>query len=121
MSDDGPAARRFPQRWFRPDQPYLKYPSDSNLVWLREAGIDLADDFVPESIGDAQAAEICDAFGLFGTPEECLARLKRARDESGINHVFIFPTHTQEGGYDMPRAEVDAFREIIIPGLGALS
>ena len=67
VSDDGPAARRFPQQWFRADQPYLKYPSDSNLVWLREAGIELADDFVPESIGDAQATEICDAFGLFGT------------------------------------------------------
>ena len=121
VSDDGPAARRFPQQWFRPDQPYLEYPSDSNLVWLREAGIDLTNDFIPESIGDAQAAEICDAFGLFGTPEECLVRLKRARDELGINHVFIFPTHTQEGGYDMPLAEVDAFRETIIPGLGTLS
>ena len=30
-----------------PTSPYLKYPSDSNLVWLREAGIDLADDFAP--------------------------------------------------------------------------
>ena len=120
VSDDGPSARRFPQQWFRPGQPYLKYPSDSNLFWLREADIDLADDFAPESIGDAQADEICDAFGLFGTPEECLARLKRARDESGINHVFIFPTHTQEGGYEMPRPEVDAFRETIIPGLSAL-
>ncbi len=118
VSDDGPGARRFPQQWFRPDQPYLKYPSDSNLVWLREAGIDLAPDFAPESIGDDAAAEICDAFGLFGTPEECLARLKRARDESGIQHVFIFPTHTQEGGYDMPEAEVAAFRDTIIPGLG---
>ena len=121
VSDDGPAARRFPQQWFRQDQPYLKYPSDSNLVWLREAGIDLADDFVPEGISDAQADEICDAFGLFGTPEECLARLKRARDESGIDHVFIFPTHTQEGGYDMPHAEVGAFCKTIIPGLGALA
>ena len=121
VSDDGPAARRFPQQRFRPDQPYLKYPSESNLVWLREAGINLADDFVPETIGDAQAAEICDAFGLFGTPQECLARLKRAKDESGVDHVFIFPTHTQEGGYDMPRAEVDAFGETIIPGLGVLS
>ncbi len=117
VSDDGPAARRFPQQWFRPDQPYLKYPSDSNLVWLREAGIELADDFAPENISDTQVAEICDAFGLFGTPEECLARLKRARDESGIDHVFIFPTHTQEGGYDMPQSEVDAFQETIIPGL----
>ena len=120
VSDDGPAARRFPQQWFRPDQPYLKYPSDSNLVWLREAGIELADDFVPENISDGQAAEICDAFGLFGTAEECLARLRRARDESYIDHVFIFPTHTQEGGYDMPRAAVDAFRETIIPGLGGV-
>ena len=117
VSEDGPAARRFPQLWFRPDQPYLKYPSDSNLVWLREAGIDLAEDFVPESIGDDQAAEICDAFGLFGTPDECLAKLRRARAESGIDHVFIFPTHTQEGGYDMPRAEVEAFRKTILPGL----
>ena len=117
VSDDGPAARRFPQQWFRPDQPYLKYPSDSNLFWLREAGIDLTDDFVPESISDSHAAEICDAFGLFGTPEECLDRLKRAWDESSIEHVFIFPTHTQEGGYDMPVNEVNAFRETIIPGL----
>ena len=120
MSDDGHAARRFPQQWFRPDQPYLKYPSDSNLVWLREAGIDLADDFDPEGVSDTQAAEICDAFGLFGTPDECLSRLKRARHEAGIDHVFIFPTHTQEGGYDIPRAEVEVFRETIIPGLGGL-
>ena len=119
VSHDGAAARRFPQQWFRSDQPYLKYPSDSNLAWLREAGIDLADDFVPEKISDDQAAEICDAFGLFGTAEECLARLKRAKDESGIDHVFIFPTHTQEGGYDMPQAEVAAFRDTIIPGLAA--
>ncbi len=121
VSNDGPAARRFPQQWFRPGQPYLKYPSDSNLFWLRAAGIALADDFIPESIGDAEAAEICDAFGLFGTPGECLARLERARDEAGIDHVFIFPTHTQEGGYDMPRAELDAFQQTIIPGVRALS
>ena len=120
VSEDGPAARRFPQQWFRPDQPYLKYPSASNLFWLREAGIDLADDFVPENIGDARAEEICDAFGLFGTSAECLARLKRAESESGIEHAFIFPTHTQEGGYDMPRTEVAAFRDVIFPGLGVL-
>ncbi|MCY4365827.1 MAG: LLM class flavin-dependent oxidoreductase [Chloroflexi bacterium] len=117
VSHDGTAARRFPQQRFRPDQPYLKYPSDSNLFWLRQAGIDLADDFAPEDISDERAAEICDAFGLFGTPEECLNRLQRARDESGINHVFIFPTHTLEGGYDMPRHEVEVFGNTIIPGL----
>ena len=117
VSHDGAAARRFPQQRFRPDQPYLKYPSDSNLFWLRQAGIDLAADFAPEDISDERATEICDAFGLFGTPEECLNRLIRARDESGIDHVFIFPTHTLEGGYDMPRHEVEVFGNTIIPGL----
>ena len=121
VGDDGPDARRFPQQWFRPDQPYLKYPSDSNLFWLREAGIDLPDDFIPENISDDQAEEICDAFGLFGTPAECLNRLARAQSESDVDHVFVFPTHTQEGGYDMPRKYVSAFRDTIIPGLQSLS
>jgi 5,10-methylenetetrahydromethanopterin reductase len=114
---DGRQARRWPQQWFRPGQPYLKYPSAGNLTWLREAGIDLPDDVVPEQIGDTLAERICDAFGLFGTPEQCLARLQRAATESGVEHVFVFPTHTQDGGYDMPRREVEAFRNVIFPGL----
>jgi 5,10-methylenetetrahydromethanopterin reductase len=114
---DGRQARRWPQQWFRPGQPYLKYPSAGNLTWLREAGIDLPDDVVPEQIGDALAERICDAFGLFGTPEECLARIRRAATESGAEHLFVFPTHTQDGGYDMPRREVEAFRSVIFPGL----
>jgi 5,10-methylenetetrahydromethanopterin reductase len=117
VDDDGAAARRWPQQWFRSDQPYLKYPSDSNLFWLRKAGIDLPEDFVPEDISDTQADAICDAMGLFGTPQECLERLRRAGSESGIEQVFIFPTHTQDGGYDMPAKEVAAFKDVIIPGL----
>ena len=119
VDSDGQNARRWPQLWFRPDQPYLRYPSDSNLVWLREAGIDLPTDLAPEQISDNKAESICDAFGLFGTAEECLARLQRAVNESRIEQVFIFPTHTQEGGYDMPRAVVEAFKEVIFPRLAA--
>ena len=117
VDEDGREARRWPQSWFRHDQPYLKYPSDSNLIWLREAGIDISNDLIPENISDSQAEDICDAFGLFGTAQECLTRLIRAGNESGVEQVFIFPTHTQDGGYDMPRAEVEAFREVIFPGL----
>ncbi|MEC8959907.1 MAG: LLM class flavin-dependent oxidoreductase, partial [Chloroflexota bacterium] len=117
VDEDRAKARRWPQQWFRSDQPYLKYPSSSNLFWLRQAGIDLSDDFVPEEITDEQADTICDAFGLFGSPTECLARLRRAGSESRIEHVFVFPTHTQDGGYDMPQNEVDAFKDVIIPGL----
>ena len=119
VDEDGANARRWPQQWFRSDQPYLKYPSDSNLFWLREAGIDLPGDFVPEDITDTQADAICDAMGLFGTPQECLERLKRAGSESGIEQVFIFPTHTQDGGYEMPAKQVAAVGEVIIPGLGS--
>lgn len=121
ISHDSAVARRFPQQWFRPGQPYLKYPSASNMFWLKESGIDLPDDFAPDRISDSQADEICDAFGLFGTAQECLARLQRARRESGIDHVFVFPTHTLEGGYDMPSAEVEAFRSVILPALKAHS
>ncbi|MFI5400987.1 MAG: LLM class flavin-dependent oxidoreductase [SAR324 cluster bacterium] len=117
VDPDGRRARRWPQQWFRPGQPYLKYPSAGNLTWLREAGIDLPDDVVPEDVGDELAERICDAFGLFGTAGECLARLRRAASESGVEHVFIFPTHTQDGGYDMPRNEIEAFRTVIFPGL----
>src|ERR671910_926608 len=35
-------ARQWPQRWFREGQPWLEYPSRSNLHWLREAGIEMA-------------------------------------------------------------------------------
>ena len=119
IDDDGVRARRWPQLWFRSGQPYLKYPSDSNLFWLREAGIDLPEDFVPEEITDTLADAICDAMGLFGTPQECLERLRRAGTESGIEQVFIFPTHTQDGGYDMPAKEVAAFKDVIFPGLGS--
>ena len=117
VDKDGARARHWPQQWFRSDQPYLKYPSDSNLFWLRVAGIDLPGDLVPEHNTDTQADAICDAMGLFGTPQECLQRLRRAESESGIEHVFIFPTHTQDGGYDMPTKEVSAFKDVILPGL----
>jgi 5,10-methylenetetrahydromethanopterin reductase len=113
IEDSVAAAQRWVQRWFAPGQSFLTYPSASNLHWLRRAGIDLADDHAPEKIPDDLAARIADAFGLFGPPEHCLERLQRARAEAGVEHVFLFPAHTLEGGYEMPMREVDAFRRII--------
>ena len=117
VDEDGSAARAWPQRWFRPGQPWLTYPSSSNLFWLREAGIELPDGVRPEQISTDMAERICDAFGLFGTPEECLQRLRRAVSESGVEHVFIFPSHTVETGYDMPYQELEVFQRVIFPGL----
>ena len=117
VGEDSKETRRWPQRWFRPGQSWITYPSKSNLFWLREAGIELEDGLRPEEITDDLAAQICDAFGLFGTAGECLTRLKRAVKESAVDHVFIFPAHTRDGGYEMPHSEVEAFKTIIFPGL----
>jgi 5,10-methylenetetrahydromethanopterin reductase len=110
-------ARRWPRCWFAPGQSFLTYPSAANLYWLRQASIELADDHDPAAIPDSVVAQVCDAFGLFGPPEHCRDRLRRARDEAGVEHVYLFPAHTLEGGGDMPEAELAAFTRVIGPGL----
>jgi len=107
------------RRWFEPGRPLLTYPSAGNLHWLREAGLPLAEDLDPTTIDDGLARRVADAFGCFGPPEHCAERLLRAKEEAGVEHVFFFPAHDREGGYAMPGAEIDAFREIIGPRAGA--
>ncbi|WP_137120171.1 LLM class flavin-dependent oxidoreductase [Segeticoccus rhizosphaerae] len=116
---DEDEVRRWPRAWFRKDKPWLTYPSASNLRWLREAGIDLAEDFDPGSLDDELVDRILDAFGLFGSPEHCAERLLRARDEVGLQRVFLFPTHTWEDHYHLPEDEVEAFGRVIGPMLAA--
>jgi 5,10-methylenetetrahydromethanopterin reductase len=113
--------RGWPRREFRAGQSFLTYPSKANLRWLREAGIDLADDHRPGDISPELAERICDAFGLFGPAEYCAERLLRAREEIGRGddlHVFFFPAHTFASGYDLPETDVAAFAETIGPMLG---
>jgi 5,10-methylenetetrahydromethanopterin reductase len=117
VEDDPAEARRWPQRWFAPGHPWLTYPSASNLYWLGQAGLALPDSVIPDVVSDEQAARICDAWGLFGPADRCAERLLRAREEARVEHVFLFPSHTLEGGYDMPVREVDAFRRVIRPRL----
>jgi 5,10-methylenetetrahydromethanopterin reductase len=104
--------------WFAPGQPFLNYPSTSNLRWLREAGFELAKAHDPAAIDEDQARQIADAFGLFGPPERCAERLLQARDEAGVEHVFLFPAHDLAGGYEMPETEVQIFAKVIRPKLG---
>lgn len=118
LEDDLAAARAWPRRWFAPGQPWLAYPSASNLYWLREAGLPVPTDPVPDAIEEDLAARVCDAFGLFGPAERCAERLLEAREEAGVEHVFLFPAHTLDGGYDMPEREVEAVRRVIRPRVG---
>jgi len=55
---------------------------------------------------------------LFGPPETCAERLLQAREEAGVEHVFLFPAHDLERGYNMPEAELQAFERMIRPRLG---
>jgi 5,10-methylenetetrahydromethanopterin reductase len=117
----GPAAeqRRWVQGHFRPGQPWLEYPSVSNLRWLAHAGIEIPVGHRPGDISDALADRVLDAYGVFGPPEQCAERLLRAGSEIGLEHAFLFPTHTWDTTYDLPRAEVEAFRDTIGPALRA--
>jgi 5,10-methylenetetrahydromethanopterin reductase len=114
-SDD--VGAQWVRSWFAPGQPFLAYPSASNLHWLKEAGFALEQDHDPTAMPEDRAKQIADAFGLFGPPERCTERLLQAREEAGVGHVFFFPAHNLERGYDMPEAEVQAFERVIRPRL----
>lgn len=109
--------RRYPQGWFREGKPWMEYPSASNLRWLRASGLELPDPFAPEAVSDGLADDILDAFGLFGSAEECADRLIRAREELGAERVFLFPDHTWDDHYEFPERHLDAFEQVIGPRL----
>ena len=118
LGSDAQVGARWVRSWFAPGQPFLNYPSASNLRWLREAGFELAEAHDPAAIPEDRARQIADAFGLFGPPERCAELLLQAQEEAGVENVFLFPAHDLAGGYDMPEAEVQAFAEVIRPRLG---
>lgn len=118
LGADAEEGTRWVRSWFAPGQPFLAYPSASNLRWLAEAGFSLQEAHDPASIPEEEARRIADAFGLFGPPERCAERLLQARDESGVEQVFLFPAHDLAGGYEIPEAVLDAFERVMRPQLG---
>jgi 5,10-methylenetetrahydromethanopterin reductase len=118
LGRDNEVGARWVRSWFQPGQPFLAYPSVANLRWLGEAGFELDEAHDPTAIPESRARAIADAFGLFGSAERCADRLLRAREEAGVEDVFLFPAHDLAGGYDMPEAEVEAFERTIRPRLG---
>ena len=111
--------RAWPQGWFRPGHPWLRYPSDSNLRWLAHAGIDIPSDYSPADVSDDVADRVLDAFGAFGSAEQCAQRLLRAGEEVGLSHAFLFPAHSWDTTYELPHAEVEAFGSVVGPALRA--
>jgi 5,10-methylenetetrahydromethanopterin reductase len=118
LGNDAEVGTRWVRSWFAPGQPFLAYPRASNLHWLKQVGFALEPAHDPTAIPENRARQIADAFGLFGPPERCAERLLQAREEAGVEHVFLFPAHDLARGYEMPDAEVDAFEGVIRPRLG---
>lgn len=110
---DQDSSRDWVRGWFREDKRWLSYPSESNLRWLRHAGIDLPPDYDPASISTGEADRILDAFGVFGSPEQCADRLLRARVDVGLERAFLFPAHTWNESYHLPLPEIAAYRSVM--------
>jgi 5,10-methylenetetrahydromethanopterin reductase len=66
--------------------------------------------FVPDEV----VAQLCDAIGLIGTPEDCAARVVELT-KYGIRNLYLMPLLT----FAPPEAEVAAFRDTVFPRLAA--
>jgi 5,10-methylenetetrahydromethanopterin reductase len=66
--------------------------------------------FVPDEV----VAQLCDALGLIGTPEDCAARIVEL-SKLGVRSLYLMPLLT----FAPPEAEVSAFRDTVFPRLAA--
>ena len=103
----GPAGLRLPALEI-PDAVWKIYPDLSHAHdW--EAAI-AATSFVPDEI----VAQLCDALGLIGTPEDCAGRIAEMT-KLGVRNLYLMPFQTFVG----PEPEVRAFRDVVFPRLRA--
>jgi 5,10-methylenetetrahydromethanopterin reductase len=104
-----PAGIRLPKLEI-PDAVYRIYPDLSHAPdW--EAAIE-ATSFVPDDV----VAQLCDALGLIGTPEDCAARIVEMT-KLGVRNLYLMPLLT----FAPPEAEITAFREVVFPRLRAVN
>ena len=80
---------------------------------LKSAGIRVPSVTGPEDIPDDVLAEICDATGLFGTPEHWVDQIKMIGAETGAARILVQPTLN----YDLPQDTVRTYGEQIAPAL----
>ena len=102
-----PAGLRLPKLEI-PDAVHRIYPDLSHAHdW--EAAI-AATSFVPDEV----VAQLCDAYGLIGTPDDCADRIVEAT-KLGVRNLYVMALET----FSLPRREIAAFRDVVFPRLRA--
>jgi 5,10-methylenetetrahydromethanopterin reductase len=102
-----PAGVRLPKLEI-PEAVWRVYPDLSHAQdW--EAAI-AATSFVPDEV----VAQLCEALGLVGTPDDCAARIVEMT-KLGVQNLYLMPFQT----FTAPEPEVRAFRDVVFPRLGA--
>jgi 5,10-methylenetetrahydromethanopterin reductase len=103
----GPAGVTLPELTI-PDAVWKIYPDLSHASdW--EAAIK-ATSFVPDEV----VAQLCDAYGLVGTPEYCADRIAEMT-KLGVRNLYLMAFQT----FAPPEAEIASFRDVIFPRLAA--
>ena len=100
-----PAGIRLPKLEI-PEAVHTIYPDLSHAQdW--EAAID-ATSFVSDEV----VAQLCDALGLIGAPEDCAGRIAEMA-KLGVRNLYLMPTLT----FRPPSPEIAAFRDVVFPRL----
>ena len=103
----GPAGIKVPPLEI-PEAVHKIYPDLSHAEdW--EAAIE-ATSFVPDEV----IAELCDAYGLIGTPEHCADRIV-AMSPLGVRNIYLMGFQT----FAPPEEEIRGFRDVVFPRLHA--
>ena len=103
----GPAGIKVPQLEI-PEAVHKIYPDLSHAEdW--DAAI-AATSFVPDDL----VAELCNAYGLIGTPEDCAARIVEM-NKLGVQNLYLMAFQT----FAPPEQEIRAFRDVVFPRLHA--
>jgi 5,10-methylenetetrahydromethanopterin reductase len=103
----GPAGIKVPQLAI-PDAVHTIYPDLSHAEdW--DAAI-AATSFVPDDL----VAQLADAYGLIGTPEDCAARIVEM-NKLGVKDLYLMAFQT----FAPPEQEIRAFRDVVFPRLHA--
>ena len=103
--------------------------------WLQPAGLELPEIEVPDDVhriypdlshahdweaaiaatafvSDEIVAQLCDAIGLIGTPDDCATRI-REMAKLGVQNLYLMPLET----FAPPQPEIAAFRDVVFPQL----